>query len=91
MRSRGTMQAQSPAEQERAQAAVALGMKVRDLMVAGEPVPEELREPFEQAEDTLNCARMLRRARAARDERRGSARRDPRDLLTACPCWRAMA
>jgi long-chain acyl-CoA synthetase len=49
----GAIQAQGPAEQERAQAAVALGIKVRDLMVAGEPVPQELREPFEQAEEQL--------------------------------------
>jgi long-chain acyl-CoA synthetase len=49
----GAIQAQSPEEQERAKAAVALGMKVRDLMVAGKPVPAELQEPFEQAEEQL--------------------------------------
>jgi long-chain acyl-CoA synthetase len=49
----GAIQAQGPEEQERAQAAVALGMKVRDLMVAGEPVPAELREPFDEAEEKL--------------------------------------
>jgi long-chain acyl-CoA synthetase len=49
----GAIQAQSPEEQERAKAAVALGMKVRDLMVAGEPVPAELQEPFAQAEEEL--------------------------------------
>ena len=49
----GAIQAQGPEEQERAQAAVALGTKVRDLMVAGEPVPAELQEPFDQAEEKL--------------------------------------
>ncbi len=49
----GAIQAQSPEEQERAQAAVALGMQVRDMMVRGEPIPPELQEPFEQAEEQL--------------------------------------
>ena len=49
----GAIQAQGPEEQERAQAAVALGARVRDLMVAGEPVPAELQEPFDQAEEKL--------------------------------------
>jgi long-chain acyl-CoA synthetase len=49
----GAIQAQSAEEQERAQAAVALGSKVRDMMVRGEPIPPELQEPFEQAEEQL--------------------------------------
>jgi long-chain acyl-CoA synthetase len=49
----GAIQAQGAEEQERSRAAIALGIKVRDLMVAGEPVPAELREPFEQAEEQL--------------------------------------
>ncbi len=49
----GAIAAQSEEEQERARAAVALGVKVRDLMAAGRPVPEELREPFEQADEQL--------------------------------------
>jgi len=49
----GAIQAQGPEEQERAEAAVALGTKVRDLMVAGKPVPAELQEPFEQAEEQM--------------------------------------
>jgi long-chain acyl-CoA synthetase len=49
----GAIDAQGPDERERAQAAVALGMKVRDLLLAGEPIPQELREPFEQAEERL--------------------------------------
>ena len=49
----GAIQAQGPQEQERANAAVALGMKVRDLLVRGEEIPPELQEPFEQAEEKL--------------------------------------
>jgi long-chain acyl-CoA synthetase len=33
--------------------AVQVGVKVRDLQVAGQPVPEELQGPFEQAEERL--------------------------------------
>jgi len=49
----GAIQAQGAEEQERAQAAVALGTKVRDLMVAGEPIPSELQQPFAEAEEKL--------------------------------------
>jgi len=49
----GAIDAQGPQERERAQAAVALGMKVRDLQARGEPVPAELAEPFAEAEDRL--------------------------------------
>jgi long-chain acyl-CoA synthetase len=38
---------------EQLKQAVAVGLKVRDLELAGEPVPPELREPFEQAEGQL--------------------------------------
>jgi len=40
-------------EPEKLKAAVALGIKVRELQLAGEPVPPELQEPFEQAEEEL--------------------------------------
>jgi len=43
----------SPEDQERFHAAVRLGVTVRDLMARGEPVPAELQEPFEQAEERL--------------------------------------
>ncbi len=43
----------SPEDQERFHAAVRLGVEVRDLMARGEPVPAELQEPFEQAEERL--------------------------------------
>jgi long-chain acyl-CoA synthetase len=49
----GAIDAQGPEERERAQAAVALGMKVRDLQARGEPIPPELAEPFAQADEQL--------------------------------------
>jgi long-chain acyl-CoA synthetase len=49
----GAIEAQPPEERERAQAAIELGMKVRDMMSRGEPVPEELKAPFEEADEQL--------------------------------------
>jgi len=49
----GAIEAQPPEERERAQAAIELGMKVRDMMSRGEPVPEELQTPFEEADEQL--------------------------------------
>jgi long-chain acyl-CoA synthetase len=49
----GAIEAQPPAEQERAKAAIELGMKVRDMLSRGEPVPEELKAPFEEADEQL--------------------------------------
>jgi long-chain acyl-CoA synthetase len=40
-------------DQEKLLQAVALGYKVRRLQDAGEPVPAELQEPFDQAEESL--------------------------------------
>lgn len=45
-----TSNAEDPAQLA---AAVALGRKVRDLEVAGEPIPEELKAPFAEAEEKL--------------------------------------
>lgn len=42
-----------PAEQEQMLAAARLGVRVRDLQVRGEPVPAELQEPFDRAEEAL--------------------------------------
>jgi long-chain acyl-CoA synthetase len=47
------IQAQPPQEQEKAKAAIALGVKVRDMINRGEDVPDELRKPFEEADDEL--------------------------------------
>jgi long-chain acyl-CoA synthetase len=49
----GAIEAQPPEEQERAAQAIKLGVKVRDLVNHGEPVPEELRKPFEEADEQL--------------------------------------
>jgi long-chain acyl-CoA synthetase len=47
------LQAQPEEEQEKARKAIALGMKVRELQAKGEEVPEELRVPFEEADEKL--------------------------------------
>ncbi|MGH2833196.1 MAG: AMP-dependent synthetase/ligase, partial [Solirubrobacteraceae bacterium] len=49
----GAIEAQSPEEQEKAKAAIELGVKVRNLMAAGQPVPPDLQERFEQADEQL--------------------------------------
>ncbi|MCW3018846.1 MAG: long-chain fatty acid--CoA ligase, partial [Solirubrobacterales bacterium] len=47
----GAIEAQPPEEQERARAAIALGVKVRDMLNRGEPVPEELQAEFDEADE----------------------------------------
>jgi long-chain acyl-CoA synthetase len=47
------IQGQPPEEQEKARAAIALGVKVRNMINAGEDVPDELRGPFEAADEQL--------------------------------------
>jgi long-chain acyl-CoA synthetase len=47
------LQAQPQEEQEKAKAAIKLGMKVRELESRGEEIPEELRAPFEEADEKL--------------------------------------
>jgi long-chain acyl-CoA synthetase len=49
----GALQSQSPEEQQRTQQAIQLGLKMRALIASGEPIPEELRAPFEEAEEKL--------------------------------------
>jgi long-chain acyl-CoA synthetase len=49
----GAIEAQPPEEQRRAQEAIALGVKVRDMENRGETVPEEMRKHFEQADEQL--------------------------------------
>ncbi len=48
-----TIEAQPPAEQERARADIKLGARVRNLMNRDEPVPEELQELFDEADERL--------------------------------------
>jgi long-chain acyl-CoA synthetase len=43
----------SPEQREQFREAIKLGVKVRDLHNRGEPVPEELRKPFEAADETI--------------------------------------
>jgi long-chain acyl-CoA synthetase len=49
----GAIEAQPPEERRRTEAAIALGVRVRDLLARGEEIPEELRAPFEEAEEKL--------------------------------------
>jgi long-chain acyl-CoA synthetase len=49
----GAIEAQPPEERERAETMIQLGMRVRELMSRGEPIPEELEKPFQEAEETL--------------------------------------
>jgi long-chain acyl-CoA synthetase len=50
---RGAIDAQPPEERERAQAAIELGVKVRDILSRGEEIPDELKGPFEEADEQL--------------------------------------
>jgi long-chain acyl-CoA synthetase len=45
--------AQPPEEHQRTLADLELGIHVRDLISRGEPIPEELRQPFEEADERL--------------------------------------
>jgi long-chain acyl-CoA synthetase len=47
------LEAKPAEEQEEARKAIALGMKVRTMEAKGEEVPEELRKPFEEADEKL--------------------------------------
>jgi long-chain acyl-CoA synthetase len=49
----GAIEAQPPDERQRAEAAIKLGVKVRDMMNRGETVPEELQKPFDEADEKL--------------------------------------
>ncbi len=49
----GAIEAQPPHEREQTEAALELGRRVRDMIAREEPIPEELRAPFEEAEEGL--------------------------------------
>jgi long-chain acyl-CoA synthetase len=49
----GAIESQPPEERERAHKAIALGVKVRDMINRGEEVPQELKVPFEEADEQL--------------------------------------
>jgi len=50
---RGAIDAKAPEERKQAEEAIALGVKVRDMMARGEEVPEAMRVPFEQADEEM--------------------------------------
>jgi long-chain acyl-CoA synthetase len=49
----GMLQKATPEQREQFEQAVKLGLKVREMEVRGEPVPDELKKPFEQADEML--------------------------------------
>jgi long-chain acyl-CoA synthetase len=49
----GAIEAQPPEEQARAKAAIALGVKVRDMINRGEEVPQDLQTKFDEADEQL--------------------------------------
>ncbi len=49
----GAIEAQPPEERARTEAAIEVGKRVRDLLTREQPIPEELRGPFEEAEEGL--------------------------------------
>jgi long-chain acyl-CoA synthetase len=49
----GAIEAKPPEERQRAQEAIKLGVKVRDMINRGEPVPAELQKPFDEADSEL--------------------------------------
>jgi long-chain acyl-CoA synthetase len=49
----GAIEAKPPEERQRAQEAIKLGVKVRDMINRGEEVPAELQKPFDEADAEL--------------------------------------
>jgi long-chain acyl-CoA synthetase len=49
----GAIEAKPPEERERAEEAIKLGLQVRQMMLAGEEVPEPMRKAFEEADEEL--------------------------------------
>jgi long-chain acyl-CoA synthetase len=49
----GAIEAKPPEERQRAQQAIELGVKVRDMINRGEEVPENLQKPFNEADEEL--------------------------------------
>ena len=80
----GAIEAQGPEEQARAEAAIELGVKVRDMINRGEAGPRGAAGALRRSrrEAVQERPRDLRRQRAPRDQRRRADRaRDPRVLL----------
>jgi long-chain acyl-CoA synthetase len=49
----GAIEAMEPAERKQAEDAIALGVKVRDMMNAGEAIPEDMQKAFDEADERL--------------------------------------
>ena len=49
----GAIEAMEPAERQRAEAAIKLGAKVRDMQNRGEEIPEDLQKSFDEADEKL--------------------------------------
>jgi len=49
----GAIEAMEPAERERAEAAIKLGAKVRDMQNRGEEIPQEMQKSFDEADEQL--------------------------------------
>jgi long-chain acyl-CoA synthetase len=49
----GAIEAKPPEERQRAQQAIELGVKVRDMINRGEEVPADLKKPFDEADNEL--------------------------------------
>ncbi len=49
----GAIEAQGPEEKAQSEAAIELGVKVRDMMLAGEAIPAEMKQAFDEADEKL--------------------------------------
>jgi long-chain acyl-CoA synthetase len=49
----GAIEAQGPEEKAQSEAAIELGVKVRNMMLAGEPIPAEMQKAFDEADEKL--------------------------------------
>jgi long-chain acyl-CoA synthetase len=49
----GAIEAQPPEEQEQAEQAIALGVKVRDMEIRGEEIPADMQKAFDEADEKL--------------------------------------
>ena len=91
----GAIEAQPPEEQERARAAIAVGVKVRDMLNRGERCRSELQAQFDEA--TSSCSKTFARSSAATSAtrpaapRRSHGRSSSSSGRAACRCWRATA
>ena len=75
---RAAIDAKPPQEREQADAAIALGAKVRLMQARGEAVPAELHEPFEQCRRRAVRRTSAPCSAAAAHARRAAPRRSPR-------------